>query len=187
MRSRRSGNNLPLEKFKKRFLKLQKGLTSNPFKVAEIWRKIGLPVGENTCIYRDVVISGDGMEPVNIGNNCVLTGCVLLAHDASTNKYLGINYGEQSITRPIEIQDNCFIGYGAIILMGVTIGHDSIVGAGAVVSHDVPPGSVVGGNPAKVLCTLDELIEKRRSLIISHPEYIQKNQTSRRKENQWKY
>lgn len=105
-----------------------------------------------------------------IGDNCVLTGCALLAHDASTNKYLGINYGQSSITRPIRIEDNCFIGYGAIILMGVTIGHDSIVGTGSIVTKDVPPRSVVSGNPAKIICTTNELVEKRRLFISSYPE-----------------
>jgi acetyltransferase-like isoleucine patch superfamily enzyme len=155
---------------KKKILKLRRMLTTNPFKVAEIWRKLGVPIGNNTCIYRDVVISGDGDEPVFIGENCVLTGCALLAHDASTNRQLGINYGQSSITRPIIIEDNCFIGYGAIVLMGVTIGHDSIVGAGSIVTKDVPPRSVLGGNPAKIICTTDKLVDKRRQFINSHPE-----------------
>ena len=43
--------------------------------------------------YHDVVISGGGNEPVYIGSNCVFTGYTLLAHDASTNRFLGIKYG----------------------------------------------------------------------------------------------
>lgn len=57
---------------------------------------------------------------------------------------------------PIVIEDNVWIGGGAIILAGVTIGKDSVVGAGAVVTRDVPPGVVVAGNPARVLRRLDE-------------------------------
>jgi carbonic anhydrase/acetyltransferase-like protein (isoleucine patch superfamily) len=60
----------------------------------------------------------------------------------------------------ITIQDNCVIGVSSIILPGVTIGPDSIVGAGSVVTRDVPPKSVAAGNPARVLCTLDEYIAK---------------------------
>jgi acetyltransferase-like isoleucine patch superfamily enzyme len=56
--------------------------------------------------------------------------------------------------------------------MGVTIGKGSIVGAGAVVASDVPPGSVVGGNPARVICSVDELVQKRKKLAIAHPEYF---------------
>ncbi|WP_286959810.1 sugar O-acetyltransferase [Arsenicicoccus sp. UBA7492] len=53
--------------------------------------------------------------------------------------------------RPITIEDNVWIGGGAIVLAGVTVGRDSIVGAGAVVTKDVPRGVVVVGNPARVV------------------------------------
>jgi maltose O-acetyltransferase len=53
--------------------------------------------------------------------------------------------------RPITIEDNVWIGGGAVVLAGVTIGRDSTVGAGAVVTRDVPPGVVVVGNPARVV------------------------------------
>ena len=55
---------------------------------------------------------------------------------------------------PIVIEDNVWIGGGAIILPGVTVGENSVVGAGAVVTRDVPPNTVVAGNPAKTLRTL---------------------------------
>ncbi len=53
--------------------------------------------------------------------------------------------------RPIVIGKRCFIGGSAMILPGVVIGDESIVGAGAVVMEDVPPRTIVGGNPARVL------------------------------------
>jgi hypothetical protein len=53
--------------------------------------------------------------------------------------------------RPVRIGQRCFIGGGSVILPGVTVGDESIVGAGAVVFDDVPPRSIVGGNPARVL------------------------------------
>ena len=52
---------------------------------------------------------------------------------------------------PVTIQSGAYIGAGAIILMGVTVGKNSVVAAGAVVTDDVPPGAVVGGVPAKIL------------------------------------
>jgi len=149
------------------FFRLRLLLTSNPLSVTKLWRDLGYKIGENTLIYHDVVLSGNGKEPIEIGNNCVLTGCTLIAHDASTNKFLGLKYGEKSPSLPIIIEDDCFIGYQSIILMGVTIGKGSIVGAGAVVSKDVPPNSVVSGNPAKVICSVDHLVEKRRNLFIT--------------------
>ena len=57
----------------------------------------------------------------------------------------GLEFG-----RPISIGANVWIGGGAIILPGVRIGDDALVGAGAVVTRDVPPGATVVGNPARV-------------------------------------
>jgi acetyltransferase-like isoleucine patch superfamily enzyme len=56
----------------------------------------------------------------------------------------------------IEVGDNVFLGVNSIILPGKKIGSNSIVGAGSVVTKDVPPGVVVAGNPAKVISTLQE-------------------------------
>lgn len=53
--------------------------------------------------------------------------------------------------RPIVIEDKVWIGIGATVLPGVTIGYGSIVGANSVVTHDVPPMTVVGGNPARFI------------------------------------
>lgn len=57
---------------------------------------------------------------------------------------------------PIVIEDNVWLGGGAIVLPGVTIGRDAVVGAGAVVTRDAPPGAVVVGNPARVVRRLGE-------------------------------
>ncbi|OGF50573.1 MAG: hypothetical protein A2231_10020 [Candidatus Firestonebacteria bacterium RIFOXYA2_FULL_40_8] len=145
--------------------------SNDPLEVAEYYRSLGMNIGEGTVIYNNVLFGfgADGPDPVKIGKNCCLTGCSILGHDASTNKFLGI---KPSIRKPVVIEDNCFIGLQAIILMGVTVGANSIVGAGAVVTKDVPPGSVVGGNPAKVICTTKKLVENRRKLAIEHPEYF---------------
>lgn len=143
---------------------------SSPLEVAEYWRKKGVKIGENTYIYKSVTLGRGGKDPIVIGKNCVLTGCTILGHDASTNTALGLKPGERSPINPVVIEDNCFIGYGAIVLMGVTVGSGSIVGAGAVVSSDVPPGKVVAGNPAKIICSVEELVEKRKLLAIKHPE-----------------
>ncbi len=53
--------------------------------------------------------------------------------------------------RDVRIEANCFIGGGALVLPGVTVGPNSIVGAGAVVFEDVPPFAVVVGNPARII------------------------------------
>ncbi|MCP4606568.1 MAG: acyltransferase [Proteobacteria bacterium] len=67
-----------------------------------------------------------------------------------------IPYDGCSIMKPVSIRDNCWIGGHSIILPGVTIGEGSIVAMGAVVINDVPPLTVVGGNPAYKIKNRDE-------------------------------
>jgi acetyltransferase-like isoleucine patch superfamily enzyme len=90
--------------------------------------------------------------PVNIGNNIILAQHVVMS---------GLNHGYEDISTPIRLQpcttakitieDDCWIGANAVITAGVTIGKHSIVAAGSVVTKDVPPYSIVGGNPARLL------------------------------------
>ena len=138
-------------------------------KSTQYWRDRGMQIGEGTSIYPNVVFGRGGQDPIVIGRNCVLTGCTILGHDASTNRVLGI---KKSPTMSVIIEDECFIGYGAIVLMGITIGKGSIVAAGAVVTLDVPPGSIVAGNPARVIGTVEDLVKRRKQLAIEHPEYF---------------
>lgn len=80
---------------------------------------------------------------VHIGEYSYLAFNVrVLTHDRTRGLYLHTRIGK-----------NCFIGGESIILPGVTIGDGSVVGAGSVVTKDVPPASVVAGNPAKVIRT----------------------------------
>jgi maltose O-acetyltransferase len=58
---------------------------------------------------------------------------------------------QTGIDRPVRIGRWCFVGGGSVIMPGVTVGDCSIVGAGAIVCEDVPPRSIVGGNPARIL------------------------------------
>lgn len=142
---------------------------NDPLKIADKHRKRGMKIGKGTYIYPNVVFGRGGKDPIRIGENCVLTGCTVLGHDASTKRYLNM---ELSIEQEVVIEDDCFIGYGAIVLMGVRVGEGSIIGSGAVVTSDVPAGSVVGGNPARVICTVEDLVKKRKLLALEHPEYF---------------
>lgn len=103
---------------------------------------------------------------IKLGNNVRLaSGVTFITHDVThamlnANPYLqGKKFNEK--IGCIEIQDNVFVGAGSMILYGVRIGSNVIVGAGSLVNKDIPPNSVVGGVPARVISTFDEYIAKR--------------------------
>lgn len=125
-------------------------------------KKKGLRIGKNVFFASDIYIDPSHCYLVSIGDHCGFAPNVrLIAHDSSL-KWLGL-VGFTKIGR-INIRENCFIGDSAIILPGVTIGPNTIVGAGAVVSKDAPPNCVVGGNPAKVICSIEETLDKIKEL-----------------------
>lgn len=80
-------------------------------------------------------------QGIHVGEESyVALGATLLAHDTTRRMY-----------RDTRIGRHCFIGARSLILPGVTIGDDCVVGAGSVVTRDVPPRSVVAGNPARII------------------------------------
>lgn len=92
---------------------------------------------------------------VRIGNHVMIGPSVQLytaAHDLRAEPRIrGIE-----IAKPILIEDNVWIGGGAIVLPGVTVGVNAVIGAGAVVTRDVPANTVVAGNPARVIREIDQ-------------------------------
>jgi acetyltransferase-like isoleucine patch superfamily enzyme len=106
---------------------------------------------------------------VRMGNNVSLSDCTLLGHDGVVNLIEKSYKKKLDSVGTIDIRDNSGIGHGAIIMPRVTIGPDSVVAAGAVVTKDVPPGVVVGGNPAKVICTMEALIKRLEDRCVEYP------------------
>ena len=106
---------------------------------------------------------------VRIGNNCALSGCTLLGHDAVVHLVNRARNLKLDSVGCIDIRDNSFIGHGAIIMPNVRIGPNSVVAAGAVVTKDVPPGTLVGGSPAKVIGSFDDMVERMKKRSASYP------------------
>lgn len=126
-------------------------------------RSGGGKVGENVDILSSSIDMG---EPylISIGNNVTITGVKILTHDASTYKSLGA-----SKTGQVVIGNDCFIGFGTIILPNTKIGNKVVVGAGSVVAKDIPDNVVVAGNPCKILCTYDEYMKKMSKKMQNEP------------------
>ena len=101
-----------------------------------------ISIGKHCAINSGVYIQG--FNNVNIGNRVVLSMNVLVLDS-------GLDFNKDHIKSFITIEDDVWIGAGAIILPGVKIGKNSIIGAGSVVTKDVPPNSVYAGNPAKFI------------------------------------
>jgi len=118
-----------------------------------ILRYYGSTIGENVYLSHDIYFD-DHLEYLTIGDDVVIgPKAALIFHKRDMRQF---KYGDKylktpHIMQPIVLSNNSLIGAGAMILPGVTIGEGSIVGAGSVVAKDVPPWSVVAGNPAKVI------------------------------------
>lgn len=108
-------------------------------------------IGDNVGISGSTI---NATMQVVIGNNVLIgSGCLITDTDSHPLHWEDRLRNDNTKTKsaPIRIEDNVFIGARSIVLKGVTIGEGSVVGAGSVVSKDVPPFSVVCGNPAQII------------------------------------
>jgi acetyltransferase-like isoleucine patch superfamily enzyme len=126
-------------------------------------RKKGAVVGNGTVFFGHVTIDFSRPCLVEIGRNCIFTdGVTLLTHGFDW-AVLREKYGEMvSSSGKVVVEDNVFVGVNAIILKGTRIGKNTIIGAGSVVTHDIPSDCVAAGNPCKVIMSLGEYYKKRK-------------------------
>ena len=127
----------------------------------------GLIVGTNFHRLHGCIIDPGHCWLINIGDNVTLAPRVhILAHDASMCNTLG--YAKIGC---VTIGNNVFIGAGSIILPNVNIGNNVVIGAGSIVSKDIPDNSVYAGNPAKLIRSMEEYINKNKEMMKIRPCY----------------
>jgi len=122
-------------------------------------RRLGVKIGKGCRIY----IREWGSEPflVTIGDRVTITsGVRIITHDGATWLVRNSNGVRYQRYRPVVIGDDVFIGMNSIIMPGVTIGNKVIVGAGSVVTKDVPGNTIVVGHPAKPIGSFEAYSDK---------------------------
>ncbi|MEA5448371.1 acyltransferase [Leptolyngbya sp. CCNP1308] len=107
-------------------------------------------IGQNTYLGPYVCMAGPG--DITIGKNCLIASNTGLYANNHIFSGVDIPINQQGLTaKGIEIEEDCWLGSGAKVVDGVTIGRGSVIGAGSVVTKDIPPYSIAVGAPAKVI------------------------------------
>ena len=148
-------------------------------------RRAGIAIGQNCRIFTNI----QSREPslITIGDRVTVSSDVeFCTHD---NAIIKAVEGKTDVVGPITIGDDCFIGMRSILMYGVELGDHCIVGAGSVVTRSFLPHTVVAGNPARAVCTIEEYAAKygdkaidfstiplssRKAFFEEHPELLVK-------------
>lgn len=117
-------------------------------------------IGNNVLLGRNSTILC--CNEVNIGDDCLFASyCTIIDENHGMDPSLGIRYEAQKLdVKNVDIGRNCWIGEKVIILPGVSIGDNAVIGAGSVVTKSIPADSIAVGNPARVVKKFD-YIEKK--------------------------
>lgn len=145
-------------------------------------RNLGCSIGEGTVIYVPFKTYVDITRPymIHIGNNVKITqGVTILTHGYDWAVLEGKYHEVLGSAGEVVIGNNVFVGMNTTILKDVHIGNNVIIGAGSLVNKDIPDNSVVGGNPAKILTTVDKYYEKRKAAQLEEAYCVYKNYCNR--------
>ena len=131
----------------------------------DYYKSRGLIIGENCNICSP--LPTNEVYLIEIGNNTVISYKVdFVTHDASYGAIIQKKYVD--LYGKIKIGNNCFVGASSILMYGIELGDKTIVAAGSVVTKSFKEGNVViGGNPAKVICSTDDFLNKYKDELIS--------------------
>ena len=126
-------------------------------------RYLGVEIGSR-CDIQKVTF---GSEPylISIGDHVQITnGVKIFTHGAAW--VFRDKYRELDVFGKVKIKDNVYIGSNSLILPGVTIGNNCIIGAGSVVTRSVSPGTIVAGNPARVIGKTDDFLKQVKKMNV---------------------
>jgi acetyltransferase-like isoleucine patch superfamily enzyme len=143
--------------FQWKVMKIQKNWVLNPLSYnlrPWLWKMAGVNATGKFHVGYDVYFDAGGANFITIDDGVwIASRSLILCHKRVLSDYkFGDDYNQMpQRPRPVHLKKGCVIGMGAIIMPGITIGEGAIVGAGAVVTRDVPPYTVVTGNPAVVV------------------------------------
>lgn len=152
--------------------KLNRFLISNfgsQEKKAAYLRRQGAKIGKNLVLNGDLGTFGTEPYLISVGDDCLLAaGVRLVTHDGGIsvlNKLGKFNGRRADKVGRIEIGNNVYIGMSAMVMPGASVGDNTIIGAHALVSGNIPANSVAVGIPARVICSIDEYYEKCRKTV----------------------
>lgn len=114
-----------------------------------------ISIGKNTRIHG---VALTARKKISIGKNCLIAGNTVIvdSNGHETIPPFGMKRGStRDIPQGVTIEDDVWIGMNCLILKGVTIGRESVIGAGSIVTKDIPPFSLAVGSPAKVVRELE--------------------------------
>lgn len=127
----------------------------------------GISIGDNTFIDPDSIVDITRPSLVTIGSNCYLNkGLVLLTHDYVSGVMRNVFGDFLNSSGKVVIGNNVGTGYNVTILKGVTIGDNCFIAANSLLTKSMPSNSIIGGQPARVLCTLEEYYVKRKKQCV---------------------
>lgn len=133
-------------------------------------RKRGIKIGTETCFFEPRTVCIDTSRPnlLEIGNHVFIHGGItILTHDWASWCFVYSDAEFFPSHAKVTIGDNVWFGRNVTVCKGVTIGDNCIIGIGSIVTSSIPSGSVAVGIPARVICSYEDYIEKRRKEYVS--------------------
>jgi acetyltransferase-like isoleucine patch superfamily enzyme len=121
-----------------------------------LYRAMGVAIGRNVFVGLDTWLDDQFPELIQIADDVTISFRVtVVVHDDARRMNAIVPGAGDGTVAPVRLERGCYLGAGCMILPGVTVGERAVVGAGAVVTRDVPPGKLVLGVPARVARDVD--------------------------------